>query len=558
MNSIKNKALPIGVDDFKNIVEDYYFVDKSKFIEQILNQKYKVSLITRPRRFGKTLLLSMLRYFFTLDNAQSNRKLFCGLQIENHSLYMKRQGISPVIFISLKGVTQDNFDLFLTKMTNLMSDIYSDFSYIKESSELNEIEKINFERIYYRNSNQIDLEESLKNLTKFLYKHYHQKVIILIDEYDSPILAAWKNNYYDKSINFMRNFFGETLKTNEYLDFAVLTGITRVSKESLFSGLNNFEIFSVLSDNLDDIFGFTENEVIKILQDYNVTNAIKEIKDWYDGYIFGKSEIYNPWSIMKYIINGYKAQSYWINTSGNILINNFFKNIDTDTTNEIMKLINGESITKYIDENLVYSDIEDNISALYSILLVSGYLKVIDKHYESGKYLCSLKIPNKEVLYEYENKIYQNLSQNAEIQLKTMMNAMVFGYVEVFSDTLQKFLLNVVSNFDVTKKTQEEFYHGLILGLTASISNDYIIESNLESGYGRFDISCIPKDKNKYGIILELKSSKSKRSLNSDASNALKQIQKNKYDTVFNKFGIDRIWKYGIAFFKKDVVIKNN
>ena len=560
MNNI-TKRPPIGIDDFKELIKGYYFVDKTNFIADILYYGVQVSLITRPRRFGKTLMLSMLNYFFTIDDAENNRAIFNDLKISKlDQRYLDRQGQSPVIFLSLKNLEATNFDLFFEKISSAMGAIYSKFSYILDSSLINKYDKKFFDKLALYEGSIADVERSLLNLMRMLNIYYQKRVILLIDEYDSPIINAWNEKYYDESIEFMRNFFGLSLKSNNYLDFAVLTGITRVAKESIFSGVNNFKSFSVFHNQFSDIFGFTEEEVIKFLDYYNIGYKIDELKEWYDGYCFGNKEIYNPWSIVNFIYEYYfhknKPSGYWINTSGNNIINYILQNNSIELKEDVQKLMKHGSIIKDIDEYLIYTDIDTNIDALFSILVSTGYLKVINKILNEDTWTCTLTIPNKEVYIAFKKAIADKLPKTCITSLKNILNLLISGDSDAFSKEFKNFLILFTSFFDAAENLQENFYHGLFLGLVATLEKDYVIESNKESGYGRFDIACIPKNKNNSGIILEFKVSKDKNSLYHDADAALQQITDLKYATIFNKYPAKNIWQYGISFYKRDFVLK--
>ena len=565
MNTNIIKKPPIGIEDFKELIENFYFVDKSDFIASILDNYSKISLITRPRRFGKTLMLSMLNYFFTIDNAENNRALFSDLKISQlDKNYMDHQGKSPVIFISLKNITGDNFNDFIESISFDISKLYRMFPYILDSPIIDEYDKDYFKKLCARKGTIKELERSLENLTHILSIYHQKKAVVLIDEYDSPINDAWDKKYYDKCIGFMKIFLGSCFKSNIDLDFAVITGITRVSKESIFSGVNNFSVFSVFDNAFNDVFGFTEEEVKHFLDYYNICDKIGEVKEWYDGYRFCDKDIYNPFSIVNYIRNKYLYNSeptgYWVNTSGNIIINYILQSTDIFLKEDIEKLMKHDSIDKIINENLIYSEITTNINALFLILISSGYLKILNKIRNGNRWLCTLTIPNKEIYEIFRDEIYERLSDKSKLNLNIILNSLISGNEVAFNEAFSNFLILSVSFFDTAENLQENFYHGLFLGFISIIGEDYIIESNKESGYGRFDICCIPKNGNNPGIILEFKVSKSKESLDKDATQALSQITDLKYATIFakysSKYPVNNIWQYGIAFYKRDFVIK--
>ena len=558
MNERMLITVPVGIEDFKELKEKSYFVDKSRFIKELLDYSgTKVSLFTRPRRFGKTLMLSMLLYFFSIDNADENRKLFAGLEIENEDpRYMARQGSAPVLFLTLKNIYGKDYTEFLSTFSQAIARFYRNYECILEGAALSSVDRETFRKILNGTQNESVLQYALLDLSYFLNKYYKRKPIILIDEYDAPIVSSWEHQYYTRCINFMRNFYGTCLKTNNNFDFAVLSGVTRISKESIFSGLNNFEVYSILSNEFDDIFGFTDDELTKTMQFFDVSDNYKDVKEWYDGYIFGRTEIYNPLSVMKYLKSKCVPQAYWTNTSSNSIIKELLKDLPDSIYHDLADLLNDNTVDKYIDESLLFDEMKENRNSIFSLLAATGYLKVIKKDYIENKWLCKLKIPNKEIYSIYKTELCRNLSPDSEQKLDLLLASMISGNENEFSRILQDFLIDIVSFFDTTKKLQESFYHGLILGLIASLRKEYYIKSNGESGYGRFDIACIPKRHTSPGILLEFKSSKSKKVLSSDADNALKQIESNKYDTIFHEYKTQKLWKYGIAFYKKNVVVK--
>ena len=414
MNTNITKQLPVGVDNFKKLIEGFYFVDKTHFIANLLDSYSEVSLITRPRRFGKSLILSMLEYFFTIDNAKDNRALFNDLKISKFDKnYMVRQGKSPVILISLKDIDADDFDTFVNRFAIEISDIAMNLLYLLDHPIIKKYYITNFKRLCDQEATIEQLGVSLKFLTKLLYIYHHKKVILLIDEYDSPIVNAWNKKYYDKCISFMKNFLGSCLKSNKYLDFAVLTGITRMAKESIFSGVDNFSVFSVFDDAFSDVFGFTEEEVVKFLDYYNISDKVVEVKEWYGGYQFGNKGIYNPCSIVNYIRNKYyynaEPTGYWVNTSRNVIINYILQSDGSFIKEGIEELMKHNSISKLINENLGYGQITTSVNALFLMLISSGYLKIVNKMRRGNRWSCTLTIPNKEVYEAFEVEISEML-----------------------------------------------------------------------------------------------------------------------------------------------------
>ena len=548
------KKISLGIENFQELIQKYYFIDKSYFIANILdNLSSKVAIFTRPRRFGKTLILSMIEYFFSLEDAAENRKLFNNLIIArlDHK-YMTRQGSTPVIFISLKDIFAKNFYSFIRNFSIEIADLYDKYNYLATSNLLSSIDKDIFNQIYTETPSEEVLKKSLKYLTEFLAKHYNKKVILLIDEYDTPIISAFENGYHNDCIEFMRGLYTSALKTNEYVDFTILTGITQISNENIFSELNNFVSYSTLSDDFSDIFGFTQEDVNQLAHYYNLDSKIEEIKSFYDGYLFGKTKIYNPWSINNYIDNNI-PMLYWINTSSNIILNTLLKNIDEQKRNDLENLATGNCIEKYIDETLVYNNITPNDLALFSTLYSSGYLKIVEKKLENDIWLCKLKIPNKEILALYIYDIIEKIFTNVNVDQEKMHQAIISGQFDEFRKILNSILTNAARFYN----TQESFYHGLLLGLTISLKNNYTIKSNCERDYSCFDLSLLPKTKEYPGIFLEFKVSETEGDLQLDAKYTLEQIESKNYSTEFNRHNITNIWEYGIALFNKNIFIQD-
>lgn len=552
------KNMPVGVDDFADVIgNDYYFVDKTRFIKMILDKQVKVTLITRPRRFGKTLNLSMLYYFFTQKNSTENRKLFAGLEIMRaDEKYIREQGTRPVIFLTFKDIKYKNWPGELGTIVNLMSELYQQYLYLADSAALSKYDKDYFDNICKKTASQADLEESLAKLCKFLTVHYDRKPILLLDEYDAPIISAWHNNYYDDCIQFMRRFLGTALKNNINLDFAVLTGITRVSKESIFSGLNNLSVCGVLSELYDDCFGFTPDETKKLMRESGYAGKVSELKQWYDGYKFGNTEIYNPWSVINFVYHNCKYRAYWINVSDNAILHTMLQGVDSRRRKELESLLYGQTIETTVDENIVYSDLGGSRDSLYMVLLHTGYLKAVNvKEYKDGIAFVSLKIPNREIHFAYRKEILRHIVPGQGVTLlQEMLDAMTDGRAKDFSEKLSKVLLDSVSYNDVAKKP-ENFYHGLLLGLSVLLSDEYRIESNRESGYGRFDIAFFPRGNDMAGVILEIKAANSDNELVKLARTAADQIEQKKYQRELECEGVRNIWKYGIALYGKKVEI---
>ena len=538
-------VMPVGVDDFRRVREEYYYVDKTDFIKSLINGHSQATLITRPRRFGKTLTLSMLYYFFTIENAKENRVLFEGCNIEKAGeKYMAHQGSKPTVFVSFKDIKQVNYTNMIKGFSSLMQNLYLRHKYLLEGECLDDDEKKYFESILSRQADDVILQESLKNLTIWLCRYHKKPALVLIDEYDAPIQYAFDNNYYYDAITFIRN----VLKSTPDLDFAVLTGVLRIAKESIFSSLKNLKISSLISGKYAEAMGFTTKEIEKIVQDFNAANKLPQIKEWYDGYSFAGTNIYNPWSVINYFDNDCKPSIYWLNTSANSILKELLKRTDNKQTQELRSLLQGGSVTAKIDEGVIYTDIYKNTNALYTMLLTTGYLTLASEpDTEDYDDTLELRIPNREIRTVYEKEIINHIEEMEDsTNLLYLLKALLSGDAESFSEELNNYLLTLVSYYDVANK--ESFYHGFVLGLMALLSRKYKVLSNRESGYGRFDIAIFPEDGNKNAVIMEFKVAGDESELSQKAKEALSQIESKKYMTDLNKENIDQIWKYGIAF----------
>ena len=536
------KKLPIGIDDFKKLIEkNAYYIDKTKYIEKILDDISEVKLFIRPRRFGKTLNMLTLKYFFDIENKEENRKLFKNLYIEK-SEYFKEQGQYPVIFISLKGLKEKTWENCFNEIKALISKLYNEFEFIKKV--LNESELNIFDKIWLKKDDG-EYTNALKNLTSFLYKYYKKEVILLIDEYDAPLINAYEYGYYDEAILFFKVFYGEALKTNLYLRTGIMTGIIRVIKAGIFSDLNNLKIYSILDKEYSDFFGFTQEEVKKALEDFNIEYELPEVKSWYDGYKFGNSEVYNPWSILNFLQHR-ELEAYWVKTSSNFLIKEALKNTNLDVKESLEDLFNGENVEEVITGN---SDLSSLLSYhdIWELLLFSGYL-TIDKKID--KKLYSLRLPNREIKELFKDE-FIDISFGESQFIKTM-ESLKRNKLEDFEKNLQKILLNSTSYQD-TKN--EDFYHGLILGMTLYLDSQYYVTSNKESGLGRYDVTIEPKNKNNKGYILEFKVTKNEEDLEKEAKQAIEQIISKKYDVSLKERGIKDIIILGVAFCGKLVKV---
>ena len=552
-------AMPVGVDNFREMVSrDYYFVDKTNFIKELLDNKNKVTLITRPRRFGKTLAMRMLQEFFDINAA--GRDTFKGLNISRAGeKYIQHRGKYPVIFFSLKDIATGNYQDALRDLCGKISDLYAEYGFLAESPALNEREKEYFLSVY----NIADHEQygrdkwgkSLKMLTVYLWKHYGVKTILLLDEYDAPIQHAWEDGYYEDMIRFMRQFYSEVLKGNDALEFAVLTGVLRVAKESIFSGLNNLKVCSVLSEDYSDIFGFTSQEVARMAADLQMEDKLPEIREWYDGYSFGGSEIYNPWSVIMYFDAKCKPAPYWVNTSGNGIIKYMLDRLDGRGREDLQSLMDGNTISKQVQEGIIYEEIGSNADDLYTMLLTTGYLKCTSSQDSLLGTYMDLQIPNLEILRLFTREIAQNFTGYRGVSdITNMMDEMLKGNAVLFEEDLNRILRNSVSYHDAANG--ESFYHGMMLGFCVLLKDTHIVQSNRESGYGRFDLALIPTDRRYYGVIMEFKRAADEGQLEEKALEALAQIEELSYIAEFQQRQIEKVWKYGIAFCGKKVCLR--
>lgn len=551
-----NVRMPIGVDDFKELRENYYFIDKTDFIRQLIDDHSKVTFITRPRRFGKTLTMSMLEYFFSIDKKEESKNLFHGLAIEAAgSSYMKHRGIYPVIFISLKDGQSTSWEQMLNFFSLFLRRLYLQYAYLIKADRLDACMKEDYYRIVNRQADQTEMAFALTRLMEMMQAYYGQPVILLLDEYDAPIQYAWDQGYYDQCIGFMRQFLSSALKTNRALDFAVLTGVLRVAKESIFSGLNNLSVCSVLSRKYSNILGFTPAETVAMAEDLGVEKKLPELRQWYDGYRFGTDDIYNPWSVINYMDNECTPMPYWVHTSGNYILKQLLSHADCLRIKELQGLLDGKTVTVSLNETVMYDQIEKDASALYTLLLTTGYL-TIESASPTTYNRYSLRIPNEEIKQVYSQEILNTVAVGADRNtFDTLFDALFSGQEKDFEDRLQQILLRFASTYDTANK--ESFYHGFMLGISALfLDKQYIIESNRESGYGRFDIAIFPKDTQKAGVILEFKAADRTESLEEQADESLRQIQDRQYEVEFAKREIVSVWKYGIAFCGKQVCVK--
>jgi len=549
---MRKKAVPVGIEDFERIVrEDYYYVDKTLLIEELLINRAPVTIFTRPRRFGKTLNMSMIKYFFDVKNKEKNKKLFENLKIYN-SEYMSEQGKYPVIFISLKDLKGDTWEECLKRLKLFIFDLYAEFEYIRE--KMNEWDKRKFEKVLYENEDA-DYIMSLKFLADSLYKYYEKKVIILIDEYDVPIINAFDKGYYNEAINFFQTFYSSALKTNNSLKYGVLTGITRIIKEGIFSGLNNLYVNTILSKDYSEYFGLLENEVIEMLEYFDMKYKIEEVREWYNGYIFGESKVYNPWSSVNYVREK-EIKAYWANVSGNTLLENMLDHAGESVYDDLKRFTDGESIEKYISDGTTIKSLLNNDDEIWQVLLYSGYLTKDEKQKEidiTSEYtdVYNLRIPNKEIR-KYFGNMFLNRFFGTEIKTNILIKALENGDIKKFEKTLREIMINMLSHFDLDKE-MEKIYQVFMIGLVGFLMGKYEIISNDESGYGRYDLAMIPIKSNEKAYLMEFKISKTKNEMEKRAQKALKQIDEKKYDTKLKARGIKNILKIGITFHGKEV-----
>ena len=549
----KNKSLPIGVSDFKLATTGYYYVDKTLMIRDFLDKKPMVSLFTRPRRFGKTLNMDMLRVFFEKTNEDTS-VYFKDKQIwQCGDYYTKHQGQYPVIFLTFKDVKSMTWEETFQKIRRLISLEFIRHNELETSSVLTAYEKEQYHLLAGDSGDEVDCQMGLQLLSLLLHKHYGRECIIIIDEYDTPIQQGHTCNFYPEIVNFMRNFFSGGLKDNQHLAFGFLTGILRVAKESIFSGMNNLKTYSILDDGYSSYFGFTEKEVKDMLRYYGKDDKYNELSEWYDGYRFGNTEIFNPWSVINYISDNCFPKAFWQSTGSNEIIGEIIQTATPEITKDLYKLLCGEKIAAYIDTGVIYPEVQNNPYSIYSFLLVAGYLKVANIYPQSdGNFMCDVAIPNKEITFVYEKEVLNRTNQNS---LAISISQAIFSKdTQKLQSLLEDFMVKSISSID---GANEGFYHGMMLGLCAILGNRYKIRSNRESGLGRFDIQLMPLAKGMPGFIFEFKHTKDEHTdLSALADSALQQIETKKYDTELRDNGVNSIISIGIAFRGKSAVVR--
>lgn len=543
--------LPIGISDFKELIEKkYYFVDKSPLIKQLFDDGAKVILIPRPRRFGKTLNLSMVHYFVNCATRENNAHLFKNLAIQQHTNCMAKQGTIPSIFLTLKGVKANSYQKCLSLIGPLLAELYDQYTYLLESDALSIYDKAFFKKILSLEADEASLCNALKMLTKFLHAAYGKKVMIFLDEYDVPIQAAYLTEDYQEVVNFMRIFMGEAFKDNIYLEKGVITGILRIAQASIFSDLNNIETYTLLRRGYAECFGFTQNEVDALLKEADLTEHSADIKDWYNGYQIDELKVYNPWSIIHCVKQEGKRQPYWVNTSNNVLIKDLLGRVKPTMKKVFEALLQGESVVQPVQEYIVMADLAYSEQAIWGLLLFSGYLTATSCELSERGLNCQLRIPNREVGFVYTQMIEQWFNAAQSLQsYDQLVKSVVSGDWDTFTHILQDYIRTSGSYFDFNANTPEAVYHALILGLVIGLKDDYIIQSNRETGYGRCDVAMIPKDPSKHNaMVLEFKRTEDENALTEIAELALEQISKNDYVAVFAQHSVKTVTAVGIGF----------
>ena len=537
------KPLPIGIDDFKTIIEeDYYYADKTEMIEKLLDDGAKVTLFTRPRRFGKTLNMSMLNYFFNLKNKEENRKLFENLYISK-SKYMNQQGEYPVIYLSFKDIKALNWEKCYFMTRRLITYLYNEFEFLRE--KLNKKDLSDFDKVWL-DEKDADWENSLKNLLRYLYEYYNKKVVVLIDEYDTPIVSGYNNGYKKEVLDLYRSLYSTVLKSNMHLQFSVMTGILRIAKEGIFSGLNNLKVNSIFSEKYSEYYGMTEEEVLEGLKYYNLEYEINDVKDWYDGYQFGNIEVYNPWSIINFLDNG-KLKPYWQGTAGNETINELLDRGNKEIFDDLEKLFRKEIVYKKIRD---FTEFTDDINEIWELFLYSGYLTTSGEQKDKEH---PIRIPNREIMEFFEDRFIDRFTGNYQ-KFSDTIRYLRAGNIEKFGEILQNEVISSLSYFDTDK--DEKYYKVFLIGIFVALMNDYVRLSERESGHGRADLILEPKKKENPGYIFEFKVANSEEELESYAEEGFEQIKEKKYDTELINHGVTEIIYIGLDFYKKKLKMK--
>ncbi len=552
-----NTVMPIGTEYFAKLRNNnYYFVDKTTFLSEFFRGHADVTLLTRPRRFGKTLLMSMTQQFLDIEDAEEHRKLFEGLKVMDDPVAMAEQGTRPVIFLTLRDWDSNTWESMQEFIAFGLQDVCQNFRFLGESDKVSQEDKEAFHTLLWRKGDLGLMRRALTLFCKMLRNHYGRNAVLLIDEYDAPLQSAWSHGYYDEAIDFYRGFFASALKSNPALDFAILTGVLRIAKESIFSGLNNLEVSTVFKGGFADACGYTKEEIAKLAHDLGRDDKLEELADWYDGYNFQGMEIYNPWSVNNYFKQNCEAEAYWVNTSGNDIIQTLLSQADEERWGELQSLLTGGTVTTAISEGVIYSAIGKNSGDIYTMLLQTGYLKAIGSvRLSSSERMYELAIPNREIRYLFQKEIMNRVDRSyGVVSFYKMGLALQQGRAEDFQRIFQGILLRAVSSQDTAHP--ESFYHGLMLGCVLYYEQDYRVVSNRESGYGRFDLAMLPKKDGLPGVIMEFKAVKEEDELTSAADAACQQIEEKAYVTELEATGVQTIWRYGIAFCKKRVLVK--
>jgi len=557
-NVLAMKKLAIGEDDFKILRQgNNYFVDKSLFIEEVINDASRVLLFPRPRRFGKTLNMSMLYYFLTNKNTEENRRLFDGLAITQSPVFEQHQGQYPVVLLSFKSCKGKTYEEVYSSILTIIGKTFQEYEYIIEKGVLSKTEVEEYKKVLNKQADKTLVNYSLLNLSEYLHRYYHRKVLILIDEYDTPVHEAYLNGFYTQAIDFLRTLLGNTLKGNEYLQKGILTGILRVSKESMFSDLNNVEVYSVLNKNYNQYFGFTQPEVDEMLSYYGLMNLQKEVKNWYNGYYFGNLEIYNPWSILSFVKNEGEFKPYWLSTSANALVHSLIRDSDKTVKKGVEDVLNHIPVYSPVNENISFDDLESNHDTVMSFLIQTGYLKALYHGMHNNRRVFEVSIPNQELTLIYIDTINKWFNESiGSKDLENMLKALISGDIELFEDILNVFVVNYLSFYQTSKDHIEKVYHAFVLGMLITLKDSYHIESERESGYGRVDILMTPKDKNKPGIIIEMKKIRPRETTETAIEAALQQIEDRQYETLLRQQGCTHIMKIAVTFDGKRVWAK--
>ncbi len=559
---LRKILLPLGIDDFRDLREGgYYFADKSLFIQDVIDDAAKVILLPRPRRFGKTLNLSMLYYYFALDQTEHYRDLFKDLAIMQAEVaHTRHQNQYPVIFFTLKDIKDASYEQAYQAIAFLMADLYAKHDYLLESQNLKPYEKEFFYQIMTRKATEVEVRNSLRELVRYLHVHHGIRPILLLDEYDSPIHTAYSKSYYHEMVSFMQGFLGSALKGNLDLHKAVITGILRVAQASIFSGLNNIIVYSILRAPYSQYFGFLEEEVRHLCEQTGVSHTMADIRQWYNGYQFGNTKVYNPWSILNYLHFNTPPQPYWVNVANNTLIKDLVTQAQSDVKAQFESLLQGQSVIQTITEEMVFPDLPQKESALWNLLLFTGYLTLVNVDLSLGYQNATLKIPNLEVqrLFETMVRDWFNTQQLSFKAYHGLLESLVQPDIAKFERLLQSYIRESGSYFDFNQHTKEQVYHAFVLGLVVGLKDQYYIQSNRESGDGRFDVCLFPKNSDAVGLLIEFKKTENLAELEATATAALEQIQDRRYDTLLHQYGVKQVLYLGIAFAAKNVKIMTN